>query len=438
LPSSGTVTGTYQWHAVYSGDSNNNSANDQGGSSEQATVLPAHPSILTTPSVTSVTLGTTSPAPLKDTAVLSGGYFPTGTITFTLLFNGSTVDTETVNVSGNGSYTTPTGYTLPTTGTVTGTYQWNATYSGDGNNHTASETGSADEQVTVNPASPTITTSANPTSATVGTLLKDTATLSGGYFPTGTITFRLTAPDGTTVVDTETVTVSGNGTYSTPAGFNATTAGTYQWSATYNGDGNNKTVTSAAGSEPVVITNPQVSQITPTQTTCSQFSSGTSPTEYEVEYGKKGTTISQVNPGVFFYWVGVSVPSSGSKTFTITQSRNSTNSLFAVASGSSAFTPSCGTLSTNIQQSGGTITVTFTAPTTASYPAKFFIGIKFSTSAVVGNTRPTTGCTETDPADPGPVSNCAAYTFQSFVGTGTSTPVAGSTSGIILEPKDTN
>ena len=69
---------------------------------------------------------------LKDTATLSGGYNPTGTITFTLYNpNGTLVDTVTVTVSGDGSYTTPTGYTLPTTGTVTGTYQWDASYSGD-------------------------------------------------------------------------------------------------------------------------------------------------------------------------------------------------------------------------------------------------------------------------------------------------------------------
>ena len=63
---------------------------------------------------------------LKDTAVLSGGYYETGTITFTLYLGSTMVDTETVTVSGNGTYTTPTGYTLPTTGTVTGTYQWDA------------------------------------------------------------------------------------------------------------------------------------------------------------------------------------------------------------------------------------------------------------------------------------------------------------------------
>ena len=34
------------------------------------------------------------------------------------------VDSETVTVNGNGSYTTPVGYTLPSTGTITGTYQW--------------------------------------------------------------------------------------------------------------------------------------------------------------------------------------------------------------------------------------------------------------------------------------------------------------------------
>ena len=43
--------------------------------------------------------------------------------------------TETVTVSGNGTYTTPIGFTLPTSGTVIGTYQWVATYSGDANNN---------------------------------------------------------------------------------------------------------------------------------------------------------------------------------------------------------------------------------------------------------------------------------------------------------------
>ena len=44
---------------------------------------------------------------LKDTAVLSGGYYETGTITFTLYQGSTLVDTETVTVTGNGTYTTP-------------------------------------------------------------------------------------------------------------------------------------------------------------------------------------------------------------------------------------------------------------------------------------------------------------------------------------------
>ena len=81
---------------------------------------------------------------LKDSATLTGGLTPTGTITFDLYaprgVDGR--DTEVVTVSGNGTYTTPAGYTLPTTGTVIGTYQWVASYSGDVNNSPASDQGS--------------------------------------------------------------------------------------------------------------------------------------------------------------------------------------------------------------------------------------------------------------------------------------------------------
>jgi hypothetical protein len=252
LPTTGTVTGTYQWDASYSGDTNNLPASDVGATDEQVPVSPVTPAIATTPSPTSATLGTTT-VTLLDSAVLSGGYFPTGTITFSLVApGGGTVDTETVTVDGNGTYTTPTGYTLPTTGTVTGTYQWNASYtSGNGNNNDVSDINASDEQVPVSPAgppaSPAIVTTPSLTSVTLSTTpvtLFDSAVLSGGNFPTGTITFTLVAPSGGTV-DTETVTVDGNGTYTTPTGYTltpgtATATGTYQWNATYtSGNGNN-------------------------------------------------------------------------------------------------------------------------------------------------------------------------------------------------------
>jgi len=60
---------------------------------------------------------------LTDSATLAGGNSPTGLITFTLIGpTGTTVDTETAMVSGNNTYTTPTGF-LPGSA---GTYQWQA------------------------------------------------------------------------------------------------------------------------------------------------------------------------------------------------------------------------------------------------------------------------------------------------------------------------
>jgi predicted methyltransferase len=193
------------------------------------------PALTAAPSPVAVTLSATART-LKDAATLSGGSSPTGTIDFTLYApGGALVDTETVPVTGDGTYTTLTGYTLPTTGTVAGTYQWDATYSGDGNNATVSDTSDPAEQVTVNKARPALP--AGPTTSTVtlgltAPTLTDTATPAGGYAETGTLTFTLYNPGGL-LVDTETATVNGDGRYTTPTGFTlpatGTVAGTYQW-----------------------------------------------------------------------------------------------------------------------------------------------------------------------------------------------------------------
>ena len=279
LPTTGTVTGTYQWDASYSGDTNNGAITDNDATDEQTVVSPASPpptgtlALTTAPNETTVTLSSATPPVLTDTATLAGAYRPTGTITFTLFYNGGAtpVDTETVTVSGDGAYTTPTGYTLPTTGTVAGTYQWDASYSGDCNNSAITDDNATDEQVVVSPANSTgtppltITTTAGGT-VTVGSgsTLTDSATLSGTYHGTGTVTFYLFAPgvtpNGTDSnnVYSDAVTVNGDGAYSTasgsnPGGYLPTMAGTYQWVAVYGGDGNNNVVTSMFNSEPVTV-----------------------------------------------------------------------------------------------------------------------------------------------------------------------------------------
>ena len=245
------TAGTWHWEAQYSGDTANKPVASETGS-EPVTVTEAEraqPTLSTTPNPGTAKVGDT----LKDTAALGSGSAPTGTITFTLLDPSNAVaHTETVDVDGNGSYSTPTGHVA----NVAGTWHWEATYSGDeGNKPVASEPGSEPVTVTQNenePVQPAITTVPQPTSSAVGGTLKDKATLSAGNNPTGTITFTLYNPAGT-AVHTETVTVSGNGVYTTPAGHVADVQGTWHWKAAYGGDSNNLPVSSNAADEPVAV-----------------------------------------------------------------------------------------------------------------------------------------------------------------------------------------
>ena len=241
-----TAIGTYQWVASYGGDGKNNGVTSPKGA-EPETVCAAIPRICTTPGGT---VARVSGSKLTDSATLSGGFDPTGTITFILYGPGNTVvDTETAVVDGNGSYSTPSGY-VPTTA---GTYQWVASYGGDTNNRCVSgKKGDEPETVTPPLSTPKLCTTPGG-SVLLGNCdkLTDTATLSGGNHPSGTLTFVLYL--GNTVVDTETVKVNGDGTYHTPCGYVPSAAGTYQWVASYSGDGKNNGVTSPKGAEPETV-----------------------------------------------------------------------------------------------------------------------------------------------------------------------------------------
>lgn len=76
----------------------------------------------------------------------------------------------------------------------------------------------------------------------------------------GTITFSLFGPGDATCSGvpalTQTVSVSGNGTYNTTnSTFIANTEGTWRWKVVYSGDANNTSTTSACGVENFTITN---------------------------------------------------------------------------------------------------------------------------------------------------------------------------------------
>jgi len=247
-----TAVGTYFWTASYTGDLNNApSATACGDANESSVVNKKQPS-LTTSATASVTIGD----PISDTATLSGGFSPTGTITFHLFSDsGCTNEVSTglspVTVNGNGDYNS--GNFTPT---AAGTYFWTASYSGDANNLAASTAcGDANESSVVNKAPSNIATAQQ-------LFPQDAATISAtaGGTPTGSVTFELFAPGDTdctgSSVFSQTVPLSGgsastsNSTFSVTAG----TSGTYRWVVTYPGDATHLGSTSACGTEQFTAT----------------------------------------------------------------------------------------------------------------------------------------------------------------------------------------
>jgi hypothetical protein len=240
-----TALGTDYWVATYSGDGNNSGVTS-ATAGEPVTITKATPSIGTSQQPASAAVGSS----IADKATVTGGYDPSGTVTFDL-YNNSTAsgtplftDTETLS----GGTATSAGYTA----TAAGTDYWVATYNGDGNNSGVTSA-TAGEPVTITKATPSIGTSQQPASVTFGTAVADKATVTGGYNPTGTVTFDLYSnSNGTgTPLFTDTETLSGGS--ATSKSYTATTAGTDYWVATYNGNGNNSAVTSPTAGEPVTI-----------------------------------------------------------------------------------------------------------------------------------------------------------------------------------------
>jgi hypothetical protein len=165
---------------------------------------------------------------------------------------GVTQDFPTTGDTTYGPLTT--GYTPTTVGSV----WWKATYVGDGEDDSASSC----VEVTVAQATPTISTTPSPTSVDPAPGdLGDSATLSGSYNATGTITFKLFPPADATCAGTEVyseaVTVNGDGTYNTTGtgtgDDSAALAGTWHWTATYSGDTNNDGEPSLCSDETVDV-----------------------------------------------------------------------------------------------------------------------------------------------------------------------------------------
>jgi hypothetical protein len=255
----------------------------------------------------------------------------------------------TANTAGQ----TWTASTTPFTPTLAGFYAWQVTadFTGDqaNNNPTPNPTpctGPDSEIVQITPVSPTLSTQqASPATIQVNTTasISDTATLSGFVLlqPGDTMTFSLFGPftAGTPVCDTTNntnrvlgpftapVNTSTGVATSGPQNFTPTAPGTYYWVASFSGDVNNTALNATNvgcgdPAEAVVVIAPSA-QITPTQTTCQAFRDGTSDTLSTFNYSGN-STITNENPGVFFYYDKVTLPA-GTNTITVTESITSNN-----------------------------------------------------------------------------------------------------------------
>jgi hypothetical protein len=193
--------------------------------------------------------GTVMGGPVRDVATLTGGVSPTGTVTFRLFSDASCLTEVFSSTNPLTGATATSGDFFPT---APGTYRWAAVYNGDANNDpVTSPCNAPNESVTVTRAQPSVVTRASSGSQVTATepsaSITDTATVSGGFNPTGTVTFRLYGPNDAACAGTpmfsDTRPVAGNADY-TSAPFTTTVLGAYRWVVDYSGDANNNPATS--------------------------------------------------------------------------------------------------------------------------------------------------------------------------------------------------
>lgn len=239
--------GEYRWVVHYSGDALNEAVSTECNAPNSVSEITKPVPALTANGATSGTIGSS----VSAGATLAGGLDPTGSITFDLFgpddatCSGDPAYTSgPVAVNGDGAYPSPGFTPVPA-----GTYRWIATYSGDSNLGSVSTScGAAGTVSTIGRMLPSLAVG-SAAGGTVGDAASIEATLAAGYNPTGSITFRLFGPDdatcsGSPAFSSDPVAVHGDGVHSSPE-FTPDTAGTYHWVASYSGDGNNDSASTA-------------------------------------------------------------------------------------------------------------------------------------------------------------------------------------------------
>ncbi|HLX24295.1 MAG TPA: DUF11 domain-containing protein [Usitatibacter sp.] len=240
------------------------------------------------------------------------------------------------------------------------------------------ESASTTVELAIVPAPTSVSVAAGPTVVVgSGTPMTASAVLTGGFLATGTITFTLKDPNSV-VVDTETVTVNGDGTYATPTGFIPSVAGTYSWAAAYSGDGLNNSATAAPPASALVTTSADFNVV---MTPASQTVSAGSNVTFTLNVTNNGpsdaqsVTISDTLPVGFAF---VSNNQSAGPSFACTNGSTTTCSIATLPAGATATF----TLVANVGVGLGPFTNTATVSSTTSHsPAS----INASSSGVTVN-----------------------------------------------------
>ena len=251
------------------------------------------------------------------TATVSGGYSPTGTITFK--DNGTTL--ATVALSGGHSPSA----SFTTSSLTAGSHQITPVYSGDANNDPSSVP--LTQNVLAASATATIlVSSVNP--STVGQAVTFTATVSsGGGTPTGTITFK----DGGTTLAT--VPLSGvTASFTT----SSLTAGSHSITAVYSGDVSNTSSTSsptiqnvgAVTTATTLSSSANPSTVGQAVTFTATVSSGGGTPAGTVTFADRGATL------------GTAMTVSGVATFTTSSLATGTHAITASYAGGASFAAS--------------------------------------------------------------------------------------------------
>jgi len=248
------AVGTYSVVATYSGDVVYGSST----TTAQTVTIQNTPTVALTATPSTATIGTA--IALKATVASSAGT-PTGTVFF---MDGTNILGSAALVSGVASYSA--------TALAVGSHSITARYSGDSNFVALN---SSAQTVTINLFTPTVALTATPATAQVGTAIALGATVTGtGATPTGTVKFM----DGTTTLATINL-ASGAASYSATA----LAVGSHTITASYSGDTNFATLTSAPQTVTITAIPPSITAVF-------------SPTSLTIVHGSTGTTTLTITP----------------------------------------------------------------------------------------------------------------------------------------------